>query len=189
MKKLTDSEASALYFAADKLGVVADDLAALINFESAFNPLAKNKITGARGLIQFLHSTARSLGYKDADDLVTRNPTIELQLKGPVLAYLSQFKPFSQPYPQSLYLSVFYPAYRYKSPDTAFSDSVRNANPGINFVRDYVAWVEKKKLNQFLKKYSPVGFLFPIAVTGAIVFIKHLKKKRGDYGGKGNGGI
>ena len=65
---------------AARLGVATSWLVDLIQFESGWDPKARNPISGARGLIQFLHSTAKGLGYEDADDLVRRNPTATQQL-------------------------------------------------------------------------------------------------------------
>lgn len=152
-------------------------LAKMINFESNFDPKARNPYTGASGLIQFMPDTAKSLGFKSVDDLLAQYPDVESQLRGPVLRYLSQFKPFRDPFPQSLYMAVFYPKYRYSPPDTAFSDTVRKVNPGINFVSDYVAKVEKKTSKiVFLKKYAPVAFLVPVLVAGALIFYRERKR-------------
>lgn len=144
MKKLTPKQESILLNLANVLGVKRDDLFQLINFESAgWNPLARNKISGARGLIQFTNSTAQKMGFKNADDLVNKYPTIESQLEFPVYNYLKQFIPFSGK--QSLYLAVFYPKYRNFPPDTVFSDLVKSQNPGINTVQDYIDFVDGKK--------------------------------------------
>lgn len=164
---------SALKDVSYSLGVPADSLRKLIQFESSFNPLARNKITGARGLIQFLHSTARSLGFKNADDLVLQYPDIESQLRGPVYKYLSQFKPFGSPFPQSLYLSVFYPAFRNYPLNAEFPAEVQKSNPGIRFVGDYVAKVEKKRF----KKYSAIGFFIPVVTAALAVFFPQLKRR------------
>lgn len=174
------SVGEALKYVSSQLGLPdPEPLAKLINFESGFNPKARNPYTGAGGLIQFMPDTARSLGYKDVEDLLAKNPDAEAQLRGPVLQYLSQFKPFRDPFPQSLYLSVFYPAYRFSAPDTAFSDTVKKVNPGINVVGDYVKWVEKKTSKLvFIKKYSAIAFLFPVLIAGAALFYKHLKMKK-----------
>jgi hypothetical protein len=172
---------SAILEVSASLGVNPVHLNKLINFESGFNPAAKNPFTGARGLIQFMPNTARSMGFRDADEIVEKYPNVESQLRGPVLQYLSKFKPFGPPYPQSLYLSVFYPAYRYSHPDTAFNDTVRKVNPGINFVRDYVNWVEKKKFITAFKKYSAFAFFVPILAAVGAVFYNHLKRRRKDY--------
>lgn len=141
--KLTDKQQSLLQGLSDILNVNVNDLFNLINFESSWNPLARNKISGARGLIQFINSTAQALGYKSADDLVSKHPTIESQLEGPVYNYLKKFIPFSNK--QSLYMSVFFPRYRNVHPDTHFSDTVKSQNPGIFTVQDYMDLVEGKK--------------------------------------------
>jgi len=62
---LTVFEMTALTDLAKKIGTSTDSLYKLINFESGWNPAARNKISGARGLIQFMPSTARWLGFKD----------------------------------------------------------------------------------------------------------------------------
>lgn len=61
--KLSIPEENALLEVASKLKVNADSLKKLINFESGWNPTATNKYTGARGLIQFMPSTAASFDY------------------------------------------------------------------------------------------------------------------------------
>lgn len=142
---ITPEDLGLLNQIAIRLGVAYEDLFNLINFESGFNPQAKNTNSSARGLIQFIDSTAQSLGFRDSLDLVTQNPTIFSQL--PIVEkYLQQFKPFDGK--QSLYLSVFYPKYRNVAPDTLFPENVRRVNPGINTPADYIKFVErKKKLN------------------------------------------
>lgn len=174
---------SALKDVADALGVDVSSLSKLINFESGFNPLAKNKISGARGLIQFMDSTARAMGYNSADDIVARFPDAESQLKNPVLKYLSQYKPF--PTAQSLYMAVFYPKYRFSSPDTAFSEIVRKQNPGINFVRDYVNLVEKKNFKIITMKYSAIAFFVPVSIAALAISYSHLKRRRENEQRKG----
>lgn len=144
MAKLTAKQESILLNLSNVLGVKRNDLFQLINFESAgWNPLARNKISGARGLIQFTHATAREMGFKDADELVNKYPTIESQLEFPVYNYLKKYTPFSNK--QSLYLSVFYPKYRNYPPLTEFDDTVKSQNPGIITVQDYIDYVDGKK--------------------------------------------
>jgi soluble lytic murein transglycosylase-like protein len=63
---LSAAEQSALNTTAAKLGVTADSLYKLINFESSWDPQATNRYTGARGLIQFMPATARSMGFAAA---------------------------------------------------------------------------------------------------------------------------
>jgi hypothetical protein len=163
------------------LGVSSDDLQKLIMFESGFNPSAKNQYTGARGLIQFMPDTARAMGYKDADEIVKKFPSAEAQLKGPVLSYLSKYKPFSTK--QSLYMSVFYPQYRNVPIDTAFSDSIRKVNPGINFVSDYINLVEKRtgKAVSFPRKpFSFFGFIIPLGTITLVTSLYLTHKKESD---------
>lgn len=133
-----------LYDAARIIKVNPVLLDTLIRFESNWNPLAKNNLSGARGLIQFTDTTARELGYVNADDIIKKHPTAESQLMGPVLKYftLPGKKP---PYPteQSFFMSVFYPAARQWPVGTIFPESVRKLNPGITTVKDYINKVKK----------------------------------------------
>ncbi len=64
----------------------------LINFESGWNPTASNPPSSAKGLIQFMNSTAKDdLGYKSSQDLIDQHPDIPSQLEGPVYRYLKMF--------------------------------------------------------------------------------------------------
>jgi len=127
---------NALNIVARELGIYPSWLNALITFESGGKPGARNPYSGARGLIQFTNTTAKELGYKDADDLYDKNPTDTSQLLGPVLKYLKKYAPF--PTEQSLYMAVFYPAARAWPLEQQFPDTVKQLNPGIVTVNDYV---------------------------------------------------
>jgi len=61
---LTAAEEKALKKTASELNLPVEPLRRLINFESLWNPQAKNPKSGARGLIQFIPSTAEGMGYK-----------------------------------------------------------------------------------------------------------------------------
>lgn len=62
---LTSAEWTALKNTAAALGMSWEPLYKLINFESiGWDPKAKNPRSGARGLIQFMPSTAEGMGYK-----------------------------------------------------------------------------------------------------------------------------
>lgn len=154
----------------NKLKVNPAWLWSLIRFESKSNPAARNPITGARGLIQFLHSTARSMGFKDADDLVKKYPTFDKQLKGPVYTYLKKYAPFTSK--QSLYMAVFYPAARFWSSSTYFPANVRTSNPGIDTVQDYINFVEGKG-----KGKKSIDFLIIAAFAAAAGIIYHLSQR------------
>jgi hypothetical protein len=141
-----ESQKAAVEYVAAQLGIKSLWLIDLIQFESSWNPQAKNKITGARGLIQFMPATAAAMGFSGyrsirdgsptaADNLVATAPTIETQMKY-VLQYLKPLAPF--PTLQSLHMAVFYPRYRSVAPTTEFPDTVKKANPGIKTVSDYM---------------------------------------------------
>jgi hypothetical protein len=156
------------------LGAPVQWLDSLIQFESGWNPAAKNPYTGARGLIQFMPATARALGYKDAEDLYARNPDIISQLLGPVKDYFNlpgNRPPY--PTPQSLYMTVFYPAARSWPELTPFPDTVRKVNPGITIVRDYVNKVERRKIIQ--KAGISLATIALVALGGYLLYT-HFKK-------------
>jgi len=141
---VTVGELQALRDVARALGRPPDELAALIDFETAgtWNPQLKNPGSSARGLIQFMDLTAREMGYNGSADLVARFPTVEAQLRGPVLSYLSRYMPY--PSLQALAMAVFYPAARYWDPEMSFPAVVQLANPGIRTVQDYVDQLERR---------------------------------------------
>jgi len=149
-----------------KLNVPAAWLSALINFESAGNPAARNKITGARGLIQFMPATARAMGFRDADEIVKKYPTFESQLQTPVYNYLKKYAPF--PTKQSLFMAVFYPAARTWETTTFFPAIVRKQNPGIDTVQDYINYVEGRPP----LKFKPVSIVAAaiLAALGYLIY-------------------
>lgn len=140
---LSSTEQATLQVISSRLGVNPDDLTKLIRFESGWNPLAKNPRSSARGLIQFIDSTAQKLGYNSSSDLVAKNPTIQDQLPL-VERYLSQYKPFANK--QALYMSVLYPSARNWPSTRLLPEIVRTANPGINTPADYVRKIEGGKI-------------------------------------------
>lgn len=154
--KLSDAENAALTGIASSVGVNPDSLYKLIDFESRWDPAARNPISGARGLIQFVNSTSREMGFIDADDLYLKNPTRTEQL--PLVAqYLYRYAPYTDD--QSLAMAVFYPAYRNVPVDTVFPRYVQDQNPGIVTVMDYLSKVYGK------------NWLPPIAITAGLVLI------------------
>src|SRR5687768_2873369 len=87
MRDLTAIETQALHVAARVINCDPRDLRGLIEFESGWDPAAKNPISGARGLIQFMNATALGLRYDNADQIVLLHPTRESQLLGPVIRH------------------------------------------------------------------------------------------------------
>jgi len=139
---LSSGDREALARVAVRLSVPPDWLYKLIKFETAgtFDPKIQNPNSTAKGLIQFLDRTARSLGYRDSLHLVNKHPDFAGQLEGPVFQYLQPWKPF--PTKQSFYLSVFYPKGRKKSLSYVIPKKDQEANPGIVTIGDYVSKVE-----------------------------------------------
>jgi hypothetical protein len=121
---------------AAKYNVNPATIAGLIQEESGWNPTIKNPLSSARGLIQFIDSTAQGLGYDDSLDLVTQFPDVDSQLLGPVQAYFDLYAPY--PSEESFILAVFLPAWRNKALTTVLPDSIKNVNPGIDTLGDYV---------------------------------------------------
>jgi len=143
---MTSEDKNIIIEVSSKIGVDPNWLSALIRFESGFNPTASNPNSSAKGLIQFIDSTARDLGFNDSADLVKELPTFKEQMQFAVYPYLVQFAPYYTE--QSLYMAVFYPKFRHVAPETVFPDSVQRVNPGIVTVQDYIDLVKKKTLKQ-----------------------------------------
>ncbi len=169
--KPTAADMIALRDVAAALAVPPGWLYAVINFETAgtWDPAIKNPRSSARGLIQFMDATAQGMGYRDSADLVTRHPTIESQLRGPVLKYFKTWAPFRTE--QDFYFSVFLPKYRRASLDTLiFHDdpakraTFQAANPGIKTVGDYY-----HKLRAAFAKVS--GGKTPGAAVGGLALL------------------
>jgi hypothetical protein len=112
-------------------------LAAVMSFESGFDPAIKNRQSGATGLIQFMPSTARRLGTTTAD---LARMTAEEQLSW-VHKYLRSVN--AQGRLRTVadhYMAVFAPAAIGK-PDTATLYSTGQAysqNSGLDLNRDHV---------------------------------------------------
>lgn len=164
---MVDNVKNALIEVAQDIGADPAALVKLIQFESSFDPMAKNPRSSARGLIQFIDSTARDMGFRDSLDLVQQYPTVTSQLLGPVRDYLKKYGPY--PTEQSLYMSVFYPAAMDWPPYKHFPEWVKKSNPGINTPSDYVAKVNKIAVG---------GGVSIVAIGGAIIIIYLFTKGR-----------
>jgi hypothetical protein len=175
--ELSGKDLVAIREVAASLGVNASSLLALIRFETGgtFEPKIKNPSSSARGLIQFMDLTAKSLGYNDSLDLVNQNPTFEGQLRGPVKKFLqARLKGFKAPIgDQKLFMAVFYPAYMEAPTNKAFPDSVQRANPGIKTPGDYIQKLYAKSGLKG-KKETAFGF-FALLAAGAFFLYKFWK--------------
>lgn len=143
---------------ATRLEIHTDSLWELINYETVgtMSPVAKNPISSAKGMIQFVDATARTLKdssgkkYKSSKDLIDRCSSQECQLAvpnsrnrygGPVYQYLKRFGKLDTK--QKLYMAVFHPKSMNKDINHKFSSSVKAVNPGISSVSDYITRAEQ----------------------------------------------
>jgi hypothetical protein len=143
------------------LGINHNDLIKLISFESGFNPQAKNPLSSAKGLIQFIDETARELGFENSEHLITQHPTVLSQLDV-VYEYLVRYYPFKNK--QELYMSVFLPSYRKLNPNTVLPNRIRLVNPGITTIQDYINLVERKGV-------SGTNIFIILSIVGIGIFI------------------
>lgn len=185
--KLTDGDIKALNEVSAKLNIHNPLwLKDLIYFETAStnNPKIKNPLSSARGLIQFINSTAQELGYPGGSkELVEKYPTYSSQLKGPVYEYLKRYAPYNQEY--QLYMAVFYPAARKYPPNMSFKEIFKKrypkrwesmyktfikANPGILTPAHYVAYLKKKPLRT-------IGIISLVSIVVIAMAIMRIKAK------------
>lgn len=143
MVTLTNAERKSLATTAATVGTTPEALYRLILAESNWDPQAKNPTSSARGLIQFIDSTAQDLGFESSADLVEMFPDRISQLEGPITTYLVQYGPFANE--QELFMAVFYPAARTWPPDREFPQWVQDANAGISTPAEYVQFVRDKQ--------------------------------------------
>lgn len=155
---------------ADRLSVPPRWLDALINFETAgtYSTTIKNPYSSARGLIQFTDAAAQDLGFSDSKALVNTYPEFDRQMEFAVYPYLKRYMPFANR--QQLYMAVFFPRYRNRAPSTEFPDTVKNVNPGIDTIQDYMDFVDKRIKGETLHAF-PKALAVPLIVAaGAAAF-------------------
>lgn len=123
-----------------KLDCDPDDLMAIMSFESGLNSGAKNNVSGATGLIQFMPSTAKGLGTTTAE-LASMDSVRQLDY---VYEYLKSKKGKLNNV-EDMYMAVLWPAACGKPSDTVIFDSsstkefIRKAysqNSGLDINRD-----------------------------------------------------
>jgi hypothetical protein len=120
-----------LFATAERLGASPRALANLIRFESGWRSTAVNPTSGASGLIQFMPSTAKSLGTT-VEAIRSMSSAEQWPL---VERYLAPYRGRVGD-PIDLFMAVFYPA-AIGRPDFEFSAVVKRANPGIGSPKDY----------------------------------------------------
>lgn len=130
----------ALNWLSAQLRVPVSWIIELIQKESNWEPLKKNPLSDAVGLIQFTKPAAIDLGFKTSAEVVAKYPDIVSQLYNPVYQYLKRYLPFTTN--AEFYLSVFYPKYRKYNYSQLLPQNVRDDNPGIETPAHYVAYVK-----------------------------------------------
>lgn len=172
MKTLNTAEMTALFDLAKTIGVSPAIVYKLAFFESSLNPLAQNDKSTARGIFQWIDSTARGLGFRSSASLIAENPTLYSQL---ILAkrYFARMAPFSSDY--DFVISNFLPAYRKLSPDTPLlslpnGEKIQKANPALKTLRDYYNRVKKIKLPAGMPEPVTRPGVLGLVVVGAVLF-------------------
>lgn len=132
----------------DELRISPDWLMFVMWFESKLNPHAVNPISGATGLIQFMPSTARSLGTS-VEDLKRMNNVEQLDY---VLAYLRPYKGRMKRW-IDVYLAVLYPKAMGNPNFVITSDIVAKQNKIFDLNKDLD--ISVKEIETVLRKQIP----------------------------------
>jgi hypothetical protein len=131
-----------------ELRIEANWLMFVMWFESKLNPQAVNPISGATGLIQFMPSTARSLGT--TTDVLKHMSNVQ-QLDY-VLAYLRPYKGKMKRW-IDVYLAVFYPRAMGNPNFVITSDIVAKQNKIFDLNKDLD--ISVKEIEDALRKQIP----------------------------------
>jgi hypothetical protein len=131
-----------------ELRIEANWLMFVMWFESRLNPQAVNPISGATGLIQFMPSTARSLGT--TTDVLKHMSNVQ-QLDY-VLAYLRPYKGRMKTW-VDVYLAVFYPKAMGKPNFVITSDIVAKQNKIFDLNKDLD--ISVKEIETALRRQIP----------------------------------
>ncbi len=120
-------------------GLNQDAIASLINTESGGDPSVQNRMgSSARGMLQFLNSTARRYGFKDSKEFAALSRTEQLPY---IMRYFKDSGITKDSPPEDYALAVAAPGYvgRSDEPDTVIreyrsgtksGDQARKQNPG-----------------------------------------------------------
>lgn len=170
------------------VGTRPEWLDALINFETGgtYDPLVKNPLSSARGLIQVIDATAQDVfGYQDSLALVSDYPDFYSQMDNVVFPYLqSRMNTHNAGRPldtrQSLYMAVFYPAYMNEGTSKEFPEAVKRVNPGIERVQDYIDFVNARIRTASLRIPPTLPLIAILAAMGGVYWwIARQAPKRG----------
>ncbi len=155
-----DAFVSKVQSISQSLSINPDWLMAVMDLETGgtFNPAIRNATTGATGLIQFLPSTAASLGTS-VGDLANMTNVDQLDY---VYKYMHQYKQYLTDY-ISVYLAVFFPAalgkddnYVIQTSSTS-ADTIARENPLFDINKD--AQIKIAEIKQAFLSRIPANFL------------------------------
>ena len=169
---LTDEEKVALATCAKKLSIPVDWLYTQIAMESSFDPLARNPASGARGLIQFMPSTAKSMGFASTDQLVATYPTITSQVLGPVYAYFASGMPYNSL--EDLLAKTFYPKARVWARkdgnwNRKLPAAVQKQNKGIDSLATYAKFAVARARKYGIKTTVAKGGILGSVALGLLL--------------------
>ncbi len=158
-----------VYAISDLLNINPDWLMAAMYLESSINPAAVNRVTGATGLIQFMPSTANSLGTTTTE-LATMSNVDQLDY---VYKYL---KPYAGRMEQlvDVYFAIFFPAAIGKADDYVLqtnnlsAKTIATANSGYDLNKDNQLTVGEVKE----AIYNRLGIVEEVNESGEIVVVK-----------------
>lgn len=159
---------------AKKLSVDPNWLMAVMAFESRINPKAKNKNSTAVGLIQFVESTAESLGTSTAALLKMNN----LQQLDYVYKYFKRYEKDLRSF-GDCYLAVFWPG-ALNQPDSYKIGGSKVANSNAIFDLDKNGQITKGEVLAHVYDWvkQRTGYTFPEVVVYAPISEAAKKKSR-----------
>lgn len=137
---------------ADEIGINPSWLMAVMLFESSMNPQAKNRYSGATGLIQFMPSTAYGLGTT-VEELYNMDGIEQLDY---VRKYFSPWKNKIKSL-TDCYLVVFYPSAVGKSDNYILGDTIARqeliAEQNAGLDTDKNKAITKKEVTNFFSNF------------------------------------
>lgn len=157
---------------ASRLSADPNHLLTVMQLESGIDPAATNPTGGATGLIQFMPSTAKSLGTTTAQ-LREMKDVDQLEY---VYAF---YRPYAgrMKRPGDVYMVTFYPALAFRGKETVIArkgEKVYDQNKGLDVNKDgilTVGDVESKAEGAFAR-YSRLGVFEPSTMSEANVASK-----------------
>lgn len=148
--KVTADFAQKVKDIAARLDMVPDFMMCVMAFESGLNPAAKNPLSSATGLIQFMDATANAMGVSTA--LLAKMSAVQ-QLDYVERYFRDQISHYGKLQTlENTYLAVFYPAAITKPLDWQFPASVLAVNQVFNV--DHNGVLTKQEVSDYLYSWA-----------------------------------